>query len=119
MLILKELTVSVPTYIVLKEKVLSILYLLKKDQYKSLRSRVSREYYSNLKDRQFAQHPSTWLNAEGFLNEGVSYKGTLSDDDAKNIILKSKWETSKKYGKLLHNLTQNQFDEMETLYGEK
>jgi hypothetical protein len=39
MLILKELTVSVPTYIVLKEKVLSILYLLKKDQYKSLRNR--------------------------------------------------------------------------------
>lgn len=82
-------------------------------------AKLYNEYYSNLKDRQFAQHPSTWLNAEGFLNEGVSYKGTLSDDDAKNIILKSKWETSKKYGKLLHNLTQNQFDEMQTLYGEK
>ena len=26
---------------------------------------------TTLKDKEFAQHPSTWLNAEGFLNEEV------------------------------------------------
>ena len=26
-------------------------------------------YYENLNDKKFAQHPSTWLNAEGFLNQ--------------------------------------------------
>jgi len=29
------------------------------------------QYYNNLKDKQYAQHPSTWLNAEGFYNQGA------------------------------------------------
>jgi len=31
-------------------------------------------YYNQLKDKTYAQHPSTWLNAEGFLNEGATIK---------------------------------------------
>ena len=29
------------------------------------------KYYENLSDKKFAQHPSTWLSAEGFLNENA------------------------------------------------
>jgi len=32
------------------------------------------QYYNNLTDKKYAQYPSTWLNAEGFLNQGVYIK---------------------------------------------
>ena len=37
-------------------------------------SKLYNKYYNELKDKEFAQHPSTWLNAEGFLNEGATIK---------------------------------------------
>ena len=37
-------------------------------------SELYNHYYNNLKDKTYAQHPSTWLNAEGFLNEGATIK---------------------------------------------
>ena len=46
------------------------------------------EYYNSLKDKQYAQHPSTWLNAEGFLNESVTIK-EKSDEEMKEWKFKS------------------------------
>lgn len=37
-------------------------------------SKLYNNYYNSLKDKAFAQHPSTWLSAEGFLNEGATIK---------------------------------------------
>lgn len=41
-------------------------------------------YYNNLADKKFAQYPSTWLNAEGFLNEGTEIKDKLTDEELKD-----------------------------------
>ena len=60
-----------------------------------------------------------FIDNEKYLEVDSYEKTRNEEEDSKNIILKSKWEASKKYGKLLHNLTQNQFDEMQELYGEK
>ena len=40
------------------------------------------QYYNNLKDKQYAQHPSTWLNAEGFYNQ-VAVINEKSDEEMK------------------------------------
>jgi uncharacterized protein YdaU (DUF1376 family) len=53
-------------------------------------------YYNSLKDKQYAQYPSTWLNAEGFLNEGVEIKDQMTDKQMKDWKLKGDVEMRKK-----------------------
>ena len=53
------------------------------------------KYYSSLKDKQYAQHPSTWLNAEGYLNQGAMIK-EKSDEEMKEWKFKSDIEMRKK-----------------------
>jgi hypothetical protein len=53
------------------------------------------KYYNALKDKQYAQHPSTWLNAEGFLNQGISVK-EKSEKEMKEWKFKSDIEMRKK-----------------------
>lgn len=38
------------------------------------------KYYENLSDKKFAQHPSTWLSAEGFLNENAKDTSMTSEE---------------------------------------
>lgn len=58
-------------------------------------SKKYNEYYESLKDKQFAQHPSTWLNAEGFLNEGTEVKDKLTDQEMKDWKFKSDMDMRK------------------------
>jgi len=53
------------------------------------------DYYNSLKDKQYAQHPSTWLNAEGFLNQGISIK-EKSDSEMQEWKFKGDVEMRKK-----------------------
>jgi len=53
-------------------------------------------YYNSLKDKQYAQYPSTWLNAEGFLNEGVEIKEQMTDEEMKDWKFKGDVEMRKK-----------------------
>jgi len=43
-------------------------------------STLYNQYYNALKDKEFAQHPSTWLNAEGFLNEDSTVKEKTKEE---------------------------------------
>ena len=54
------------------------------------------KYYSSLKDKQYAQHPSTWLNAEGFLNQNAEIKERMSDQELKDWKFKGDVEMRKK-----------------------
>jgi hypothetical protein len=65
----------------------------------------------------YAKALERFIRDETFRSISSASDRKNEDEETKNIILKSKWEASKKHGKLLHNLTQNQFDEMEELYG--
>jgi len=53
------------------------------------------DYYISLKDKQYAQHPSTWLNAEGFLNQDISIK-EKSDSEMQEWKFKGDVEMRKK-----------------------
>ena len=53
------------------------------------------DYYNSLKDKQYAQHPSTWLNAEGFLNQDISIK-EKSDSEMQEWKFKGDVEMRKK-----------------------
>jgi len=53
------------------------------------------QYYDLLKDKQYAQHPSTWLNAEGFLNEGITID-EKSDEEMQDWKFKGDVEMRKK-----------------------
>lgn len=53
------------------------------------------KYYDALKDKQYAQYPSTWLNAEGYLNIGLDKK-ELSDEEIKEWKWKSDLDMRKK-----------------------
>ena len=59
-------------------------------------SKKYNDYYNSLKDKQYAQHPSTWLNAEGFLNEGVEVKEKMTDEEMKDWKFKGDVEMRKK-----------------------
>lgn len=43
-------------------------------------SELYNKYYDALKDKQYAQHPSTWLNAEGYLNQGLDRKEKTDEE---------------------------------------
>jgi len=58
-------------------------------------SKLYNKYYNALKDKEFAQHPSTWLNAEGFLNEGATVK-EKSDEEMKEWKFKSDLDMRRK-----------------------
>lgn len=53
-------------------------------------------YYNSLKDKQYAQYPSTWLNAEGFLNQGAEIKEQMTDEEMKDWKFKGDVEMRKK-----------------------
>lgn len=59
-------------------------------------SKKYNEYYNSLKDKQYAQHPSTWLNAEGFLNENAEIKERMTDQELKDWKFKGDVEMRKK-----------------------
>jgi len=58
-------------------------------------SKLYNQYYNALKDKEFAQHPSTWLNAEGFLNEGSTIK-EKTDEEMREWKFKSDLDMRKK-----------------------
>ena len=58
-------------------------------------SKLYNQYYNALKDKEFAQHPSTWLNAEGFLNEGATIK-EKSEKEMREWKFKSDMDMRKK-----------------------
>ena len=58
-------------------------------------SKKYNDYYNSLKDKQYAQYPSTWLNAEGFLNQSATIV-EKSDEEMKNWKFKGDIEMRKK-----------------------
>jgi len=54
------------------------------------------DYYNALKDKQFAQYPSTWLSAEGYLNQGAETKEKLSEQEMKDWKFNSDLDMRKK-----------------------
>lgn len=58
-------------------------------------SKKYNDYYNSIKDKQYAQYPSTWLNAEGFLNQGIDIK-EMSDQELKDWKFKGDIEMRKK-----------------------
>ena len=59
-------------------------------------SKKYNEYYNSLKDKQYAQHPSTWLNAEGFLNQSAEIKERMTEQELKDWKFKGDVEMRKK-----------------------
>ena len=59
-------------------------------------SKKYNEYYNSLKDKQYAQHPSTWLNAEGFLNQGAEIKEKMTEQELKDWKFKGDVEMRKR-----------------------
>lgn len=58
-------------------------------------SELYNKYYQSLKDKEFAQHPSTWLSAEGYLNEGSTVK-EKTEEEMKEWKFKGDVEMRKK-----------------------
>lgn len=58
-------------------------------------SKKYNDYYNSLKDKQYAQYPSTWLNAEGFLNVGLDRK-EMSDSELQEWKFKGDVEMRRK-----------------------
>lgn len=54
------------------------------------------EYYNNLSDKKFAKYPSTWLSAEGYLDEKAEVKEKMTEQELKDWKFKGDIEMRKK-----------------------
>lgn len=70
------------------------------------------KYYMNLADKKFAQHPSTWLSAERFLDTTDKKIEQEDTEQSEKVLRRSRYDLAKKQGRPLYNMSINEYNDL-------